>query len=222
MLKKLHLIILGISFFFFFIFFSYLVHKDIFKQIDFDTTVYLQDHIPRRVDGIFSVLSEIGKFEVMLVLLIITLVFTRKIIAGLAALFLFAGFHVIELYGKFFVDHLPPPEFMLRTKHLVDFPQFHVRSEFSYPSGHAGRAAFLSIILVVLILQNRRLSPTWKIVLCFTVVGYDLCMFVSRVYLGEHWSTDVVGGGILGLSLGLLSGVLLVGKGLKLEIKKVE
>src|SRR3989344_9239872 len=143
---KKSLLLIGFLTFFFFILFSYLVHKDLFTQFDFNTTVRLQDNIPRRFDEPFSIFSEVGKFEPMIILLIIILVLRRKL-WGIAAFGFFGLLHIIELYGKMFVEHLPPPEFMLRAKHLVDFPQFHIRSEFSYPSGHSARAAFLTVIL---------------------------------------------------------------------------
>lgn len=141
----------------------------------------------------------------MLILLIGLFLLMRKWIGGITAIFLFGMFHVFELYGKFFVDHTPPPEFMLRTKKLAEFPQFHIRAENSYPSGHAGRAMFLSAVLLLFILQSKRFSPPVKFVLISGIIGYDLVMLISRVYLGEHWSSDVIGGAILGLSFGMIT-----------------
>lgn len=213
MSARVKLFLSGVGLFLFFVFFSYLVHKDLFTQFDFNTTVHLQDNISRRFDDVFSFLSDVGKFEVMSVVLVIITVFLfvkKRYLAAFCAWVLFVGFHLIELFGKYFVDHLPPPQFMLRTKEIVQFPQFHVRSEFSYPSGHAGRTAFLSVIIIIFILQQKRLSRPVKIVLCLIIVGYDIAMFISRPYLGEHWMSDVIGGAILGLAFGLITGGLMI------------
>ena len=44
--------------------FSYTVAKETWTNLDFDTTVKLQDRIPRKLDGIFSVFSFLGSAEV--------------------------------------------------------------------------------------------------------------------------------------------------------------
>lgn len=200
MRKNLVLFAVGVLSFLLFVLFSYIVHKDFFTQIDFDTTVRLQNNLPRRLDEIFSWFSTVGSFMPMVLVLVLVLLIWRKIITGIFVMSAFVGFHILEIFGKFFVNHPPPPEFMLRTKRLISFDQFHVRTEYSYPSGHSGRAVFIGIVLLFILWQTKRLSFTAKSIISGIIGIYILIMLISRVYLGEHWLSDVIGGGILAVA----------------------
>jgi undecaprenyl-diphosphatase len=201
---KLLLLASGILLFVLFIFFSYLVHKDLFTQLDFDATVKLQDRIPRTLDTFFSFLSLIGSFEIVSIILLILWVYIRKL-RYIFVLFLFGFFHVLEIFGKAFVTHPGPPHMFVRFDIGFSFPSSYVQPGSSYPSGHLARTLFLSTIFIFTIHNFKKLSTIHKRLLFCIIAVFIVLMFVSRIYLGEHWLSDVIGGSFLGSSMGILS-----------------
>jgi membrane-associated phospholipid phosphatase len=94
----------------------------------------------------------------------------------------------VELTLKLTTGHAPPgPETSRSYLQLVPAPD----TPSSFPSGHATRLTFLSA-LVALVLSRRAVTVAAIAFVAFTLV--------ARVYIGDHWPTDVIGGAALGLA----------------------
>jgi undecaprenyl-diphosphatase len=202
--RRLPLLILGAIIFIIFIVFSYLVHKNLFTQLDFDTTVRLQDKIPLSFATPFSILSLVGSAEIVSIILLILWVFIKKL-RYIFVLFSFGVIHLFELFGKAFVTHPGPPYLFFRYDIPFQFPSSYVQPGSSYPSGHLARTTFVAVILIFIIYHVKKLSEVQKRILYCSIIIFVCLMFVSRVYLGEHWLSDVIGGSLLGSSMGLFS-----------------
>ncbi len=76
-------------------------------------------------------------------------------------------------------------------------PPLHPGTGYSYPSGHTAAAAATYAALALLLGRGCRWPVRFLLALAAAAVTLDVAL--SRVLLGVHWLTDVVGGAMLGL-----------------------
>lgn len=199
--------VLGILLFLGFASFTFLVNKNYLTAFDFNMTVKLQDRIPVRLDGFFSAISVLGRFEYTVGVLTGILIWRRRIL-GIIPFFLFGFAHIIEFIFKNMIEHDGPPRMFLRAQ-FGDFPGLHVFTDGSYPSGHSLRAVFMSIVITYLIFKIKPLPKPGKYLIFSFIFALLFIVLISRISLGEHWTTDVIGGSLLGASFAFLALIFL-------------
>ncbi|MCU1646915.1 MAG: Undecaprenyl-diphosphate phosphatase [Nocardia sp.] len=147
------------------------------------------DHRSDTLTSIAKVISALGDtttMGILAVLVCVLLAWRRQwetaIFLGIAAL----GAGVLTFAGKQFIGRDRPPV----VDHLV------TETNHSYPSGHTLGSTVVVATLVALALP---LVHGLRRVLLVVVAGcFVLAVGFSRLYLGVHWPTDILGGLLFG------------------------
>jgi undecaprenyl-diphosphatase len=162
------------------------------SNADLDVTRWLAEHRVGWVTGVMKAFTALGSWPTLLVISLAVggwfLWRSRDWRPGVDLLAALLGAIVLYRVVKAILDRPRPP---------VGFRAVGVVVGSAYPSGHATQATAVLAVLALLLMSNRGrrggLAIGWAAGLAIFLIG------ASRVYLGVHWTTDVVAGWALGL-----------------------
>jgi len=139
-----------------------------------------------------TLLSVAGDGPVVVALLaaLAVLAYRRRGASAFIPLAILLGATALEAALKTVLDHPGPPEVLSRGVPLPDWlrslaPHF----DNAFPSGHALRATYLFGLAV----GGQRAVVA-------AAAAFAVAIWISRLYAGEHWPSDVVGGIALGVT----------------------
>lgn len=165
-------------------------------RMDHQITDTVLTHRTHFLNAVFPVVSTLGDMLAMWILAVVVcvaLVVVRRWLEAVALVVVTGASSAVGQVMKYAIGRQRPPlADRLVTAHAP-----------SFPSGHSlGSAAVVGFVAALVVLGSSRIAIR-------TAAVIVACVFVvlvgcSRVYLGVHWTTDVVAGWLTGSCLVLL------------------
>ena len=135
-------------------------------------------------------LSGLGSTVVLTVITIATCGYLAltgaRVLSGLLAMSVVSAALLVSLLKALFGRHRPDAAF-------ADF----LASGLSFPSGHASMSAVVFLTFGALLASRNERLCEHLYIMC-TAAGLTLLVGLSRIALGVHWATDVLGGWAFG------------------------
>ncbi|SHK34889.1 phosphatase PAP2 family protein [Chryseobacterium polytrichastri] len=178
-----------------FLFLSCYVIAEPPQYLDIHISKEIQENQSLRLNNFMIWISWFGRTSISVVLVIslslalLLLQFKREAILLLSTLF--SG--VVGLFFKVLINR-PRPSAKLVT--LLEDTKFQ-----SFPSGHVLFYTVFFGSLILMVMNTNKLNKTVKVILTLICLVMIVVGAISRVYLGAHWFTDVLGGFVLGCIL---------------------
>lgn len=164
------------------------VHEQEANALDAIATPLLHGLANPTLDTIMNALTNLGSTQVIVPLFVLALVLLVWRRHRREALFL-----TVALAGSLVLNQSLKLIFQ-RPRPVLAWA--HVQPEFSFPSGHSMNSLvfYVALALIVWVLWGRRAG----VISVAAAIVVALLVGTSRIYLGYHYLTDVVGGFLAG------------------------
>ena len=146
------------------------------------------------IDNFMILLSNYGREIVWLGVIVFMGIFAGWKGKKIAVIIIISFLIIIPLnigFKNFFERNRPPVE-----RQEIYVPE---KTDFAYPSGHASIVAAGAVILIILYRREKELI--FSIALAFEAA----LVCLSRIYVGDHFFLDVIGGVLLGAGISFLT-----------------
>lgn len=157
------------------------------RPLDISITKTVQRYGNFYLDFSFSFLTLLGSIEMSgIIVILLSYFLIRRGLKRACLIFLFLfllGGFVEFVFKQRLLSIAPSVEFY---RGVFGINLIALKTKYSFPSGHIFRTTFLGGVMMALFANSIRMT-LWFF-LFFFIMG------ISRIYLGEHWTSDVLGG----------------------------
>lgn len=166
------------------------------EVIEFDEAMssFIYNSHSNLIDHFMILLSTYGREIVWPAVIVLMSIFTgwkgRKI-----AIIMIISFLIIMPLNILFKYFFERPRPSIEVQELDTLP----KNDFGYPSGHASIVSGGAAILLILFRKEKEL------LFSLILAAEAALVCISRIYVGDHFLFDVVGGILLGVGISLLS-----------------
>lgn len=171
-------------------------NMDGITNIDLNINLFIQENL--RVDWLnpivkgFTMLNNGGLFVIGVVILLLFLKKYRYV--GIVTAFsLVIEFILNNLFLKPFIARPRPYDMMDEVILLVEKAR-----DYSFPSGHTGSAFAVGVAMYLMLPKESKNIGRYAIL-------FSVLMGFSRLYVGIHYPSDVIGGALLGIMTAFLA-----------------
>jgi undecaprenyl-diphosphatase len=172
---------------------------------DFDDLVLSNiglNHVNNTLNGTMLILSYFGDTSTLLFLSIVLTIVRRTRRIGVIFLTCIVIILILAMYIKILVGRETPQIILTSSRNTTQYQKIEeeimppMARNLSYPATHVATAACFAFLLGLSI--PRRLSY-----LIPFIWSYPVLMAFPRLYFGQYYLTDVIGGFLLGIIIGI-------------------
>lgn len=156
------------------------------KSVDNDLYQFIMKMKTNQVTDFFKAITKLGNLSELIIMSLIFLIIVRDE-KGIMVIINIINVQLLNVIVKWIVKRNRPTGLRLIEE-----------SYYSYPSGHAMLTFIIYGFLIYLIYKKMHNKPL-KWIFIIMVILIIMMIGVSRIYLGVHYFTDVIGGYLLSL-----------------------